>query len=81
MNKNIIVLRNVGRRIVQSTCPTLPNNWEALDLSDVVGEDKPDGDKVDGEDEAAFKGMDRLVGVSKTLLTEFVGAACDVSVR
>lgn len=73
MNKNI-VLRNVERRIVQSACPTLlecPNNDEALDVSDVVEE----------EDKADFEGIEKLVGVSKTLLTELVGAACNVPVR
>ena len=73
MNKNI-ALRNVERRIVQRACPTLlecPNNDEALDLSDVVeGEDKADPERVE-----------KLVGASKTLLTEPVGAACDVPVR
>lgn len=59
------------RRIVQRACPTLleyPNNDEALDLSDVVEE----------EDDADSEGIEKLVGVSKTLLTEPVGAACDV---
>ena len=73
MNKNI-VLKNVERRIVQRACPTLlecPNNDEALDMSEVVGEE----DKADCEE------IEKLVGVSKTLLTELVGAACDVPVR
>jgi hypothetical protein len=65
MNKNI-ALRNMERRIVQRACPTLLD--EALDLSlfDV------DVDVVE---------IERLVGVSKTLLTEPVGATCDVPVR
>jgi hypothetical protein len=73
MNKNI-ALRNVERRIVQRACPTLlerPNNDEALDLSDVV----------EGEDTADPERVEKLVGVSKTLLTEPIGAACDVPVR
>jgi len=73
MNENI-VLRNVQRRIVQRACPTLlecPNNDEALDLSEVV----------EGEDKADCEGIEMLVGVSKTLLAELVGAACDVPVR
>lgn len=71
MNKNI-VLRNVQRRIVQRACPALlerPNNDEALDVSDVV------------EEEDKAKGIEKLVGVSRTLLTELVGAACNVPVR
>jgi len=73
MNKNT-VLRNVERRIVQRACFTLqecPNDDEALDLFDVV----------EAEDKADFEGIEKLVGVSKTLLTELVGAACDVPVR
>jgi hypothetical protein len=71
LNKNIVP-KNVERRIVQSACPTLleyPNNDEALDSSDVVEEDKADS-----------KGIEPL-GVSKALLTELVGAACDVPMR
>lgn len=51
--------------------PTLlecPNNDEALDLSDVAEE----------EDNGDSEGIERLVGVTKTSLTEPVGAACDV---
>lgn len=73
MNENI-VLRNVVRRIVQRACPALlecPNNDEALDLSDVL----------EGDDNADSEGIEKLVGVSKTLLTEPVGAACNVPVR
>jgi hypothetical protein len=58
--------KNVERRIVQRACPTLlecPNNDKALDFSDVVEEDEPDSE-----------GKEKLVGASKTLLTEFVGA-------
>ena len=76
MNENI-VLRNVKRRIVQRACPALlerANNDEALDLSDVVEE--PEGD-----DKAESEGVEKLVGASTTLLTEPVGAACDVPVR
>ena len=61
------------RRIVQSACPAsleCPNNDKALDLFDVVEEDKAD-----------FEGKEKLVGVNKALLAELVGAACDVPVR
>lgn len=61
------------KRIVQRVRPTLlerPNNDEALDLSDVVEE----------EDNPDSVGIEKLVTVSTTLLTEPVGAACDVPV-
>ena len=65
---------------MQRACPTLlPNNDEALDLSEVVeGEDNAD-DKADCE--ADCEGIEKLVGASKTLLAELIGAACDVPVR
>ena len=66
--------KNVERRVVQRACPTVlecPNNDGALDLSDVV----------EGEDKADVEGIEKLVGVSKSLFTELVGAACDVPVR
>jgi hypothetical protein len=65
--------KNVETRNVQRTGPTLldfPNNGEALDFSDVVEEDEPDSE-----------GAERRVAVSKALLPELVGAACDVPVR
>lgn len=58
---------------MQRTGPILvefPNNDEALDFFDVVEEDEPDSE-----------GTEARVAVSKTLLPELVGAACDVPVR
>jgi hypothetical protein len=72
--KENIALRIVERRIVQRACPTLldcPNNDEALDLCVVV----------EGEDKADCEGIEKLVGISKTLLAGLDGAACDVPVR
>jgi hypothetical protein len=70
MNKNNSFLRIVERRTAQRVCPTIlecPNNDEALDLCDLV-------------DKADSRGKEKL-GVSRTLFTELVGAACDVPVR
>lgn len=65
--------KNVETRNVQRTGPKLvefPNNDEALDFSDVVEEDEPESE-----------GTETRVAVSKALLPELVGAACDVPVR
>jgi hypothetical protein len=69
-NKNI-VLKSVGRRIMQRACPTLverPNDRDALDLADVEG---------NGEDVAVaiIKGTGVLLVAIRTLLAALVGAA------